>query len=74
MRDRLLAHVTGDHTIETLMDVPAKCQVVRQDVEHADHLREDEDAVAVAAKTREKLVEKNHLAAVHDETLENLVL
>ena len=47
MRNALFTHVGRDHAVEALVYVAAERKVVRQDVEHADHLREDEDAVAV---------------------------
>ena len=54
------------------MWIASKVHVVRQNVEHADHLAEDEHAVVVCPEALEELVEQDHLAAVHDEGLEDL--
>ena len=47
VRDALFTHVGRDHAVEALVDVATERKVVRQYVQHANHLREDEDAVAV---------------------------
>lgn len=61
-------------TIEPLVDVTSEGHVVGHDVEHPHHLREDEHPVAVLLEPTQELVEQNHLARVHDDSLEDLVV
>ncbi len=44
-------------TIETLMNVTSQAHVVGHDVEHANHLGEDENAMTVCLEFGQKLVE-----------------
>lgn len=71
--DTLLADITGYGAVKTLVDVTARGHVVGDDIEQAYHLAEDEDTVVVRLETCEELVEKNHLARVHDEAAQLLV-
>ena len=74
MRDTLLANVRCDHAVQSLMRVIAQREVVAEDIEHAHHLTENENAMSILAKAGEQFIEQNHLPAVHDEALKLLVL
>ena len=73
VRDGFLPRFRRDHAVKSLVLVATQRHVVAEDVEHADHLAEDEDAVAVLVQALQELVEEDHLAAVHDQTLELLL-
>lgn len=73
MLNALLADVASNGAIETLVNVAARSHVVRDDIQQAHHLTEDENAVTVRLEARKELVQKDHLARVHDEAPKLLV-
>jgi len=47
----------------------AALEVLGQDVQHPDHLREDEDAVATLLQTHQQLVQQHQLPAAPNQVL-----
>jgi len=54
------------------VNISSKTHVVGHDVEHSNHLGEDEDSMTVGLELDEKLVEENHLSGVHDDSSKHL--
>mmetsp|Transcript_34656 Transcript_34656/g.115829 ORF Transcript_34656/g.115829 Transcript_34656/m.115829 type:complete len:237 (+) Transcript_34656:433-1143(+) len=65
-----LAKVAADRPVEPLVRVAPLEQVVREDVEHAHHLRKDEHAVPLAPQLGQKLVEEHALARGGEELVD----
>lgn len=55
------------------MDVVSHREIIRHNVQEADHLAEDEDSVAVLLEPMEEFVKEDHLSAGHDDSLELFV-
>ena len=60
--------------VQPLVQETAQLGVVRDDVEHADHLAEDQHAVARLLQARQQFVEQDHLARGQDEPVGLLAL
>ena len=69
----LLAQVPSDAAINALVEVMFVDEVVLKDVQHTDHLREDEDLVSVGVQLGQQLVDQHQLARRVHECLEVLV-
>ena len=67
---RALALLAGHRAVEPLVLPALQAQVLREDVEHPHHLREDEHAVPGRLQPLEQLVEQHHLAGGVDERAE----
>ena len=61
--------LVGRLAVDAAVVVAAEPAVVLQDVEHARHLSEDEDARVLALQLGEQLVEDGQLARIEDEVL-----
>ena len=60
---------THTHTHTHLEQKLSALQVLGQDVQHPNHLREDEHAVATLLETYQQLVQQNQLTAASDQVL-----
>lgn len=74
MRNSLLSKLGGYHTVEALVRVAAHDHVVAEDIQHPDHLAENENAVPILPQSSQELVEQHHLPAAHNKTLQRLLI
>lgn len=55
--NRLLPHIARHISVQSLEEVSSHGHVVAQNIEHPDHLREDEDTMAICLEASEEFVQ-----------------
>ena len=74
MGNRFLACVRANHPVKALVGVAADGHIVTENVEHSDHLTENQNAMTIRTEAGQKLVDQEQLAAVHQHVLQHFLV